>query len=304
MKILVTGSNGLLGQKLLSTLSVKAHQLLGIDLADQSFVTSQVHEYRKLDITDRQSVARSIDEMQPDIILHTAAMTTVDKCELEKEICWRINVKGTDHLVNAALKAGSKFVFISSDYVFDGRNGPYKEDDRPNPISYYGRSKLAAENLIRGSSLNHAIVRTIVLYGLGQKVKSSFLTWLLEMLRAGKSVRIVNDQWGNSTIVDDLAAALERIVELGRNGIYHVGSKGYMTRYEFSVRAAEFFGLDKSLITPISTAELDQPAKRPLRSGLDTEKAERDLLLSFRTIEESFELYRQQELEMQQKGSL
>lgn len=294
MKVLVTGCNGLLGQKILQTLSRELYQVFGVDLQAECFLPG-LAEYRKLDITDRREVAAYFRSVVPDIVIHAAAFTNVDRCELEKELCWRVNVIGTDNLVGAATKAGSRFIFVSTDYVFDGERGPYNEEAVPNPVNYYGRSKLAAENIVRASGLPHTIVRTIVLYGTGVNIKSSFLTWLLEMLRAGRSVRIVTDQWGNTTITDDLAAALDRILLFSLTGVYHVGGRGYMSRYEFAVRAANFFGLESSLIEPITTAELRQPARRPMRSGLEVDKAERDMFLSFRTVEESFELYRKQE---------
>jgi len=295
MRILVTGSNGLLGQKLLHTLPTDIHDLYGIDLQESSFIAGVPHYYERMDITDRKAVQAVITRLNPHLIVHTAATTDVDGCELNKELCWKVNVSGTDNLAVAASRVKARFIFISSDYVFDGTKGPYKEDDPPTPVSYYGRSKLAGENLLRSVALEWTIVRTIVLYGVGVNVKSSFITWLLGMLRAGRPVRIVNDQWGNTTIVDDLAAGIERIIMLDRQGIYHIGGRGYMSRYEFAVRAAQLFNLDPALVIPIATGELRQPAKRPLRSGLEIDKAERDLFIAFRDTTESLLLYKEQE---------
>jgi len=295
MKILITGSNGLLGQKLLHTFPPETGESFGVDLAENSFVVSTPHHYHKLDISDRKATQELVKSIAPEVIIHTAAMTDVDKSELDKETCWKINVSGTDNLVNAASRVSARLIFISTDYVFDGSSGPYNEEDQPNPTSYYGRSKHAGENLLRGSGLDWTIVRTIVLYGVGVNIKSSFITWLLSSLRAGRSVRIVNDQWGNSTIVDDLAAGIERLIMLKRNGIYHIGGRGFMSRCDFALKAAEVFNLNPSLISPITTDELKQPAKRPLRSGLEIDKAERELFLSFKTVGESLELYRRQE---------
>jgi len=295
MNILITGSNGLLGQKLLTVLDKATNRLFGFDLADLSCLTDVPHEYRKIDLTDKKSTTETICEIKPQVIVHTAALTEVDRCELEKEICWNINVIGTDHIVTAAHKINANVIFISSDYIFNGKNGPYNEDDLPHPVNYYGRSKLAAENILRGGDLDWAIVRTVVLYGVGVNVKSSFVTWLLEKLRSGKSVRIVEDQWGNSTLVDDLAAGIDRIITLKRTGIYNVGNHGFMTRFEFARLIAERFDLDSRLIVPISTSSLRQPAKRPLHSGLNVEKAERELYISFKTTEEALDLYKENE---------
>ncbi|NQT34814.1 dTDP-4-dehydrorhamnose reductase [bacterium] len=303
MRILITGSNGLLGQKLLNQLNKDQTQLIGIDLGDENLVKNVPHEYLKHDLTNRKTTIGTIRSLKPQIIVHTAAMTEVDRCEMEKELCWNVNVVTTDQIVTAAGKIGSKVIFISSDYVFDGKNGPYDENDLPNPIGYYGRSKLAAENIVRGSGLNWAVVRTIVLYGNGIKVRSSFVTWLLDQLRKRKNVRIVDDQWGNSTIVDDLASGIDRLITLDREGIYNIAGQGFMTRYEFALKIAELFDLNSELIIPIATSKLRQPAKRPMRSGIEVHKAERELYIKFRDAEDSLVLYKQQENELKQAMS-
>jgi dTDP-4-dehydrorhamnose reductase len=295
-KILITGSNGLLGQKLLHVLSNDSTELAGIDLVSKSFISEVEHQHHRIDLTDKQLTLEKISEIEPQIIIHTAALTVVDKCEQEKEVCWNINVKATDHIITAAKKINAKVIFISSDYVFDGKKGPYTENDLPRPVNYYGKSKLAAENILRGSDLNWAIIRTIVLYGVGIKVHASFVTWLLQELRKGNKVSIVNDQWSNATIVDDLAAGIERIISLDKTGIYNVASHEFMSRYDFAVKVARHFGLDVNLIKSITTKELKQSALRPLRSGLDVSKAERELYISFRTVTEALELYKKQEM--------
>lgn len=294
-RILVTGSNGLLGQKLLHTLNGETRQLIGIDLTGKSFIKDVPHEYRRLDLTDKKALVEAVIGIEPQVIVHTAAMTAVDKCEMEKELCWNINVTATDNVITAAKKVSARVIFISSDYIFDGKKGPYKEEDLPNPVNYYGRSKLAAENILRGSGLDFAIIRTIVLYGIGIDVRASFVTWLLEQLRARKSVRIVNDQWGNTTIVDDLAAAIDRTIALQRKDILHVAGHDYLTRYEFALKIADFFELNRKLIIPIPSSALRQPARRPKRSGLEVDRAESELYMSFRTVEESLTLYKNQE---------
>jgi len=292
MRILVTGSSGLLGQKLLRALPTELHELHGLDLTDEHDAASPHFTYHRQNLTERRETIELVKRIQPNVIIHTAAMTAVDLCETERERCWNINVKATEYLAAAALKVGARMIYISTDYVFDGTNGPYREEDVPCPISYYGRSKLAGENAIRGASNDWSIIRTIVLYGCGRGVKSSFVTWLLAELRSGRQVKIVNDQWGNATLADDLAAALDRFILMERKGLYHMGGYDFMNRWEFAVRIAGFFGLDEGLISPISTAELNQPARRPLRSGLVTDKAERELYYRFHNTEESLTVYR------------
>jgi dTDP-4-dehydrorhamnose reductase len=195
----------------------------------------------------------------------------------------------------AASKCDARVIYISTDYVFNGESGPYNEDDIPSPTGYYAKSKLAGENVVRGARDDTTIIRSIVIYGFGRNIKSSFVTWLLGELRAGRKVRIVNDQWGNSTITEDLAEAIDRLISTGKHGLYHMGGKSFMTRFEMAVRTGRYFGLDESLITPITTAELKQPAKRPLRSGLLTHKAETELLCKFRDLEQSLQIYKTSE---------
>jgi len=298
MHLLITGSNGLLGQKLLATLNKDANELFGFDLADQSYTPLIPHRYFKVDLIDRKQTTTAIQNINPEIIIHTAAMTGVDQCETERENCWKINVSATADLIKTAEKINSKFIFISSDYIFDGKNGPYNEESLPNPINYYGRSKLAAENLLRGSKLDWTIVRTIVLYGVGINVRASFVTWLLKELREHRPVRIVHDQWGNTTIADDLATGIDRIITLKREGIYNIADHGYMTRYEFALMIAERFNLDRGLITPVSSSAFKQPAMRPLRSGLDASKAERELFLTVISLTDALDLYKYQEKQL------
>jgi len=294
MRTLITGCNGLLGQKLIRN---RAHQeeILGIDLGSNSLVTDIDFQYKTLDLCDRPKTIELIRSFKPDLILHAAAMTNVDKCELEKEACWQANVIATDSIVTGANYCASKIVFISTDYIFDGISGPYTEDDTPNPIGYYGKSKLAAENLIRGSGLSNVIIRTIVLYGVGIGLKASFVGWLLSELRAERTVNIVTDQRGNTTLADDLVRGIDRIISLKKDGIYNIGGSDHLSRFDFAIETANFFGLRTDLIKPITTDKLKQPAKRPLLSGLDTSKAETELFISFYDLKKSLSIYQQQD---------
>lgn len=297
MKVFITGICGLLGQKLAQTLSSDIYDVEGCDLYPQTLIPEISHRYYPLDLRDREATMKVIGDSRPNAIIHTAAMTDVDGCERNRELCWKSNVVATENVLKSAEKVGARLIFISTDYIFNGKSGPYKEEDTPDPINYYGRSKLAAENLIRGSKIDWTILRTIVLYGYAKNARASFITWLLKELRQGHTVRIVNDQWGNTTIADDLAKAIDRVLLLGKSGIYHIGGRGYQTRYQFALTAAQLFGLDPNLIIPITTAELNQPAPRPLRSGLVVDKAEKELFIIFHTSEEALEIYKSQEKE-------
>jgi dTDP-4-dehydrorhamnose reductase len=294
-RILVVGSNGLLGQKV-------AEQLVrgfNYHVTLTSIETAPVRElpaapYLQADITNRKSVKDLVATVNPDVIINCAAMTNVDACETEREIAWKINVGGVEHLIEAARKKPATIVHVSSDYVFDGKNGPYSEDDRPEPLSYYGKSKLASENVLRTSGLPHFIARTMVLYGHAEGVKANFALWLVNSLKDGQTVRIVDDQIGNPTLVDDLAFGLIRAVEMQRTGLYNVAGRDIVSRFDFAVALAKAFGLDASLIQPIKTSQLNQPAARPLRSGLITLKAEVDLGLKLSGVDQGLAILKTQ----------
>lgn len=233
--------------------------------------------YRRLDTSVKRDVQQTVEEFEPDVIVNTAAVTDVDACETERERAWKTNVHGVENLAYAAKLSGARLIQISTDYVFDGKHGPYDELARPNPLSYYGRTKLASENVITTSGIPHVIVRTMVLYGAGYNVKQNFALWLIKSLADGKPVRIVDDQIGNPTLADDLAYAIMKIVELDRLGLFHVAGPDLMSRYDFALALAKHFAYNRKLITPVKTSIFKQPAPRPLRSGFITLKAQTDL---------------------------
>ncbi len=294
-RILVVGSNGLLGQKMTEQLlRGTAYHIVLTSVEAAPVRPMESAQYRTLDITSRKDVRELVDDIRPDVIINCAAMTNVDACETDRELAWRLNVQGVEHLAEAAKKHHAAVVHVSSDYVFDGRNGPYVEDDKPEPLSYYGKSKLASENVLRSSGVRHVIARTMVLYGHAAGVKANFALWLVHSLQSGQTVRIVDDQIGNPTLVDDLAYGLLRAIELGKTGVYHIAGRDIVSRYEFAVRLARVFGLDASLIVPIKTASLNQPAVRPLKSGLITLKAEVELGYKPSSIEHGLEVLKTQ----------
>ncbi len=294
-RVLITGSNGLLGQKLVELFShLHSFQILLTSRQERSVFDHEALRYVRADITKRPEIKAVIEEFEPEIIVHTAAVTNVDLCETDRETAWRVNVTGVEHIVQTAKLTGSKLIHVSTDYVFDGRTGPYAESDRPNPVSYYGRTKLASENIVATSGIPHAIARTMVLYGTGYSVKANFALWLLGELSAGKPVRIVDDQFGNPTLADDLAYAILKIIELDRTGIYHVAGPDFVSRYEFALALAKVFAFDKKLITPVKTASLKQPAVRPLRSGFVTLKTQVDLGAKLSGIDQGLTIFRHQ----------
>ncbi len=288
-RLLIIGSNGMLGQRLAEHFSAdSSFELLSSSVEAESFFPTIA--YRTIDITDKLSVKKIIKEFYPDYIINSAAFTNVDGCESQKELAWKINVTGPEYISFYAKTIGAYLVHISSDYVFDGKAGPYSETDRVNPISYYGKSKLASENTLHKSGGKYTIIRPNVLYGPAKYGRNDFVKWVVTSLKDGKEIRIVDDQINNPTYIDNLVSAISSIINFNKVGLYHIGGKEFLNRYDFTLRIADYFNLDKSKIKRIKTEELKQPAKRPLKSGLVTLKAETELSYKAYSIEETFAL--------------
>jgi dTDP-4-dehydrorhamnose reductase len=276
-KILLTGANGLLGQKTAEVFARETeHELILTDLAPKA-EEPRKFIYHELDITNKEAVKEFVKKNKPEIIINAAAFTNVDGCETERELSWRVNVDAVKNLIIASRINSSKIIHISTDYIFDGVHGGYDEDAAPNPLSFYGKAKLAGENALIASGVECAIIRTMILYGYGKNVKQNFALWLISSLGKNEPVSIVDDQYGMPTMVDDLGIALVKIVELERTGIYNVCGSEYINRYEFALKLAEVFGFDKSMIIPIKTSELMQAAVRPMNSSFILLKAETEL---------------------------
>ena len=276
MRVLITGCNGLLGQKLIKQAPNNV-KILGVDLHSEPFLTSEQFSFENLDITKRPKVIELVRRFEPEWIVNTAALTDVDACEVEKEKCWRLNVEAVGHLVRAAAKIGARVLQLSSDYVFDGKKGPYSEEENPNPICYYGKSKLASENILRMADSKHVIARTAVLYGNGIRVRPNFVTWLLTKLGEKQPLSIVDDQISNTTLANELADCIWRIVALGSSGTFHLTGREIVSRFDFAQKIAKVFDLDGSLIQRAKTNDLEQKANRPLLSGLVVDKALQEL---------------------------
>lgn len=236
----------------------------------------------ELDISDNKMTEKVLSENHPDVILNLAAITNVDACELSPNLAEATNLGGVQNLCK---NFEGHFIQISTDYVFDGASGPYSERINPNPISVYGKTKLAAEQWLAENHQKTTIVRTNVVYSYSERAKASFVKWVIDSLSSEKPIRVVNDQWNNPTWTESIVSVLKLFLEKEIYGLYHYGDKGYMNRYTFAQMIAEVFELDSSLITPISTRDLNQPAPRPLKSGLETEKVESALGINPNSVE-------------------
>lgn len=292
-KILITGCHGLLGQKLHDLLS-PTNEITGIDLTPETDLAGRAFRYLKLDITERSALIDAVLEVQPNIIINTAAITGVDLCEEEKDLCWRVNVTGVENLIRAAQKINAHLIQLSSDYVFDGQHPPYKETDTTRPLGFYGKSKLASENALRGSTLGHTIVRTQILYGAAPGVRPNFVDFVRKSLEGGGDLGIVDDQVGNPTLADDLARGIARIIQLRQKGIYHISGTESASRYDFARKIAIQFGADPNRIKPQKTEDLKQKAPRPPDSTFCLDKIHDELKFQPRGINDGLFEYKEQ----------
>lgn len=275
-RIFIVGANGMLGQRTIEFYKPnKSVELFACSIEENPLFNDV--DYLCCNITERDKIKKAVYNFMPDVIINAAAYTNVDLSETEREIAWKINVKGVEYLAETARVIDAHIIHISSDYIFDGKNGPYSEDAKPNPLGYYGRTKLASENVLKMSGAIYTILRTNVLYGVASKSKADFVEWLIDTVRSGKPVKIVDDQISNPTFIDDLVKAISKVIEFRKHGVYNIGGKELLSRFDFTKIIAEYFDLDKLLIVPIKTEALNQAARRPLNSGLITLKAEAEL---------------------------
>ena len=280
MKILVTGANGLLGQTIIRLLLEKQYEVIatgkGEDRVDAN--SSPGYIYKDIDITDGPVVERLIMEHRPSIIVHAAAMTQVDQCELNKQDCYNINVTATRFIIDAAKAVNARLIFVSTDFIFDGNNGPYSENDEPAPVNYYGSTKLVAEKAVMESGLDYAIARTILVYGsVPATGRTNIVGFVRQNLEANKPIKMVTDQVRTPTFVDDLAKGIILIIEKNGKGIYHLSGEQEMTPYDIAVETAKYFGLNEALISKASTDDIKQPAVRPAKTGFNISKAKKEL---------------------------
>ena len=270
-KLCIIGAGGLLGGRLIAA-AKGSFSLSALDLHVPAEKKTQNIPWYEADITNGGQLKGLLTSLACDCIINTAAVTDVDYCEDDPDTARRVNTEGAGNVAAAAAACGAQLIHLSTDYVFDGLSGPYTEKDIPNPISVYGQTKYDGEGEVLNAVPEAVIARTMILFGAPHGNKSNFVTWLIHMLKNGKSVRIVNDQYGSPTHADDLAGALLALLESGETGLFHTAGPDVLNRYDFALRIAEIFNLDRSLITETDSSAFVQKAPRPKKSGLISHK--------------------------------
>ena len=290
MRVLLTGANGLLGQKLVPLfLKEHKHDLLATGRGPKRFGLDA--QYAKLDVCDPVNVAAVFDEFKSEILINTAAMTNVDKCELNQEECHEVNVRSVEILSEACGLHNTFIVHLSTDFIFDGRHGPLTEDESASPVNYYGTTKLEAENVIKTSRLSWAIARTVLVYGVVHDMsRSNIILWVRDNLRQNKKIKLVNDQWRTPTLAEDLAMGCYLIAVKKAGGVFNISGKDFLTPYQMACYTAEFFGLDKNLIEEVDSTIFKQPAERPMKTGFVIEKARKKLGYEPHSFKEGIEI--------------
>jgi dTDP-4-dehydrorhamnose reductase len=303
-KILITGSNGLLGQKLdYRLLKEKDIEVIATSKGENRLAKKDGYIYEELDITNAEAVKACIKKYNPDSVINTAAMTDVDGCESKPAECHKMNVDAVEYLI-AALKEQTnnpQFIHLSTDFIFDGKSGPYRETDIPYPPkSIYSESKFVSEKLVKDSGIKWAIIRTVLVYGLVDNMSRSNIVLVAKNnLAKGKKMNVVDDQFRTPTLAEDLAEGCALAALKDATGIYHISGKDFMSILDLFNRVADFWKLDKSLISPVNTATLAQAAQRPLRTGFILDKAMNDLGYHPHSFEEGLAVVDQQ---LREKG--
>ena len=286
MKILITGSNGLLGQKLVYKLRNQTSiNLVATARGENRLLQKEGYLYDEMDITNQQQVHEVLAKHKPDAVIHTAAMTNVDACETDKEGAIAMNTSAVKYIVEALEELQKKnsgykpqLVHLSTDFIFDGTHGPIDENEKPNPLSFYAETKLEAEKIVQNSALHWAIARTVLVYGIVDNMsRSNIVLWAKQNLEQGKKINVVDDQFRTPTLAEDLADGCILLVQKKAQGIYNISGKDFLSILQLVHLVADYYHLDKSLINPSKSADIKQPANRPPNTGFIIDKAKKDL---------------------------
>jgi dTDP-4-dehydrorhamnose reductase len=292
MKILVTGSNGLLGQKLTDYYKTQPSvDLIATARGEDRYSDRTGYAYESLDITNESEVQAIVAKHKPDVIINTAAMTNVDACESDHAGCDALNVHAVQYLVNASNSINAHLVQVSTDFIFDGTHGPVTEDEKPNPLSYYGHSKLKGEQIVMGQSKSWSILRTVLVYGVVSDMsRSNIVLWAKGNLEQKKTLNVVGDQFRTPTLAEDLAQGCALAAAQKAQGIYNISGKDFVSVFDLVYRVADFWKLDKSLLNLSTSEGIKQPAKRPPITGFIIDKAVNELGYKPHSFEEGLAL--------------
>ena len=272
---MVTGSNGLLGQTLTQLItSTRRAELVATSKGENRYPMQEGYVYFELDITDKDQLQKLISDVKPDTIINTAAITNVDICHVERGLCRVLNIDAVKNLSEICASSNIHLIHLSTDFVFDGADGPYSEEATPNPVSFYGETKLKAEQVLQESPCRWTILRTILVYGVTANMsRSNIVLWAKSALQKGEPIKVVTDQWRMPTLALDLAEACLLAAEKEATGLFHISGKDMMTVYELVTHVATYWDLNLDIIQPITSAELSQDAKRPGKTGFILDKA-------------------------------
>jgi len=283
MKILISGASGLYGSKLTQIIP-KTHQVYSAYYRIKPTLGTLI----RFDVSNKDQVEKAFEKINPEVVVHAAALTNVDKCETNKPLAWKVNVDGTRNMTEAAEKYNAFFLYLSTDYVFNGEKGSYIENDKPDPVNYYGLTKVKAEEIIQDMSGECCICRPSVIYGASPSAeKTNFALWLINKLRQDEQVKIVTDQWNSPTLDTNLAEMTWEIVQRRMTGVYHISGATSISRNDFAKAIASTFNLDSTLIMPSTSSDFSWIAKRPKDSSLNVEKAQKSLKKKPLTLEQA-----------------
>lgn len=296
LRILTTGSNGLLGQKLTSLLlRTEDIQLIATGQGENRFPVKVGYHYEEMDISNHDLVREIIERHKPDIIINAAAMTNVDACESLVDHCMELNVYAVENIAKICSENNIHLIHISTDFIFDGAKSMYTETDDPKPLSIYGKSKWEGEKMVMKYAKKWAILRTVLVYGVtDDRSRSNIVLWAIQMLRNGTSARVVDDQFRTPTLTEDLALGCLLAAQKGAEGIYNISGKDYMSIYDLVSKVANYFHFQMDHVSIVKTNELSQPAQRPPLTGLDISKARKYLGYEPHSFEEGLEIVKMQ----------
>ncbi|HEX2606393.1 MAG TPA: SDR family oxidoreductase [Flavisolibacter sp.] len=276
--VLVTGAEGFVGWYLVKRLLADQYRVIATGRGSElNHFTHPSLTWETLDFTRLERVIEITERYQPDMIIHSGAVSKPDACEQDREMAYRSNVTGTQHMLTGAAAQGAYFLFLSTDFVFDGKKGMYSEEDERDPVNYYGYTKVLAEDTVFAYAYGWSVARTVLVYGRNHSGRPNIITNVAESLKAGKVLKLFTDQERTPTYVEDLAGGIARMIKQQVRGIYHLSGTEILSPYNIGIETARYLQLDTNQIIPVLESEFDQPARRPPKTGFTITKAVRDL---------------------------